>query len=117
MASGPIVLIWTSTLPSRCGSASRTTASTAPASESMVTTASAPRTASAISRTASTPSIASAFSGVRFQARTSCPAAARLRAIGAPMMPVPRTATRMGLSYPLTRKLPRINGCTRQKYV
>ena len=53
--------------------------------------------------------------GERFQARTSWPAAARLRAIGAPMIPVPRTATRMLASYPFTRKLPRMNGWIRQK--
>ena len=40
----------------------------------------------------------SAFSGVRFQALTSCPAAARFRAIGPPMIPVPSTAMRMGAS-------------------
>ena len=37
----------------------------------------------------------SAFSRERFQALTSWPAAARLRAIGAPMIPVPRNATRI----------------------
>ena len=49
------------------------------------------------SRRPCTPSSASgsAFSGERFQARTSWPGRARLRAIGAPMIPVPRTATRI----------------------
>src|SRR5439155_9579802 len=54
-----------------------------------------PRAASAgVSVTAmpSAPS-GSAFSRARFHARTSWPAARMLRAIGAPMMPVPRTAT------------------------
>ena len=61
----------------------------------MVTTASASRAASAGEPTGVTPSPASActFSGVRSHARTASPAAAQLRAIGAPMMPVPRTAT------------------------
>jgi hypothetical protein len=61
----------------------------------MVSTASAPRTASATEPAAVTPSIPSAFSAERFQAVTSWPAAARLRAIGAPMIPVPSTATRI----------------------
>ena len=61
----------------------------------MVTTASAPRTASAGVSTGVTPASARAraFSAVRFHARTSRPAVTQLRAIGAPMMPVPRNAT------------------------
>jgi hypothetical protein len=60
----------------------------------MVMTTSAPSVASTGSSATSMPSArnASAFSRVRFQALTSWPARARLRAMGAPMAPVPRTA-------------------------
>ena len=97
MAASPIVLIWASTAPSIAPSASSATASTAGASASIVTTTSAPATASATLPATVTPCSASgsAFSRERFQALTSWPAAARLRAIGAPMIPVPRTATRI----------------------
>src|SRR5262245_13737454 len=74
----------------------------------MVTTASALARASAGEPATVTPSSASgsARAAVRFQALTSSPARRRLRAIGAPMMPVPRTATRdtdsaMDAAYPL----------------
>src|SRR4051794_3940398 len=61
----------------------------------MVTTTSAPSTASGAVSATAMPSSASgsAFSLVRFHARTSWPAPAMLRAIAAPMIPVPRTAT------------------------
>jgi hypothetical protein len=60
----------------------------------MVSTTSAPAAASAGSSRTSTPSSrnAAALSGLRFQALTSWPARARLRAIGAPMTPVPSAA-------------------------
>ena len=44
-----------------------------------------------------------AFSRVRFQTTTSCSARARLRAIGAPMIPVPRNAIFMSLGVPRRR--------------
>src|SRR4051794_8266692 len=71
------------------------TSRTASADASIVITASALLTASAGGPAPSTPSPArgSAFSRVRFQAFVSTPAAARLRAIGPPMIPVPSTAT------------------------
>src|SRR3954452_2540979 len=69
------------------------------ASVSIVITNSASRTASAGVSARSAPSAAStlALSGVRFHTRTGKPAFSRLRAIGAPMMPVPRTATRSAI--------------------
>ena len=67
-------------------------AATASPSASTVTTTSAPATASSGEPATWTPSTASAFSRVRFHTRTSWPAAAVLRAIGAPMIPVPRKA-------------------------
>jgi len=96
VASIPTVLIWAQTAPSGKVS-SPATASTAEPSESMVTTTSASRTASSAVPATSTPCCASgsARSRLRFHARTSSPAAARLRAMGAPMIPVPRMATRM----------------------
>jgi hypothetical protein len=71
------------------------TSSTAAPSPSIVSTTSAPAAAAAGESATSTPSCASgsAFSRVRFHARTVMPALAMLRANGAPMMPVPRTAT------------------------
>ena len=44
----------------------------------------------------------SAFSRVRFQTVTSCPAAARFRAIGPPMIPVPKKAIFTGGTYKLS---------------
>lgn len=68
-------------------------AATSP-SASMVSTRSAPRAASAgESATVAKSLSGSAFARVRFQARTSKPAAASLRAIGVSMVPVPSTAT------------------------
>ena len=75
------------------------TASTVGPSASIVTRSSASATASAGVAAASAPR-PSARSSVRFHARTSCPASASRRAIGAPMIPVPRTATRMPGRYP-----------------
>ena len=74
--------------------ARRATSSTASASASIVSTTSAPAAAAAGSSRTSTPSSrnGAALSGLRFQARTSWPARARLRAIGAPMTPVPSAA-------------------------
>src|SRR4051794_33278081 len=66
---------------------------------SIVITNAASRTASAGVSARFAPSAAStrALSGVRFHTRTWKPAFSRLRAIGAPMMPVPRTATRSAI--------------------
>lgn len=86
----------TQAVPGRsAGSASRRTSSAAAPSYSMVRTTSASRTASAGVSATWAPSAArgSALARVRFQARTVCPARARLRAIAAPMIPVPRTLT------------------------
>ncbi len=71
------------------------TSSVAGPSYSTVRTTSASRTASAGEPATNAPSAArgSALARVRFQARTACPAFARLRAIAAPMIPVPRTLT------------------------
>lgn len=69
---------------------------TAAESESIVRTTSAPSAASNGLSASRTPSAASgsAFSRDRFQARTSIPDAAMLRAIGRPIVPpAPRTAT------------------------
>ena len=61
---------------------------------SMVSTISARAAASAeVSAIAATSLSAAALARVRFQTTTLKPAAARLRAIGAPMIPVPNTAT------------------------
>src|SRR5262249_27583664 len=76
------------------GSASFIVASTAAPSASIVTTTSAPATASSGLSATRAPS-PSARSRVRFQAETLWPLSARRRAIGAPMIPVPRTATRV----------------------
>src|SRR5215210_582677 len=94
VASRPTVLICAQTAPSG-NSRSPATASTAAPSASIVTTTSAPATASSGVSATATPSAVSgsARSRLRFHALTSRPAAARLRAMGAPMMPVPRTAT------------------------
>ena len=60
-----------------------------------MTTTSASATASATEPETVTPSSANgaAFSAVRFQARTVCPSRTSERAIPAPMIPVPSTAT------------------------
>jgi hypothetical protein len=88
--------------------ACRATSSTAPASESIVITTSAPSAAAAGSSRTSTPSSrsASALPGLRFQARTALPASARLRAIGAPMTPVPSTAM-VAMGWTLSGRLGR----------
>ena len=64
-------------------------------SKSMVITTSAPRTASAAESATVAPASASgsALSRVRFQTRSGIPAAAMLRAIPAPIVPVPSSAT------------------------
>src|SRR3954452_6332206 len=64
------------------------------ASYSMVTTRSAPSTASpGVAATVATSARRSALSAVRFQTRSGRPAAAMLRAMPAPMVPVPSRAT------------------------
>src|SRR4051794_31108147 len=92
----PTVDICAHTVPPARSRPSMTSCTASPLA-SMVTTTSASRTASAGASQTSMPAPASgsAFSRERFQARTSCPAAAMLRAMGAPMIPVPRTATRI----------------------
>jgi hypothetical protein len=95
------MLVWSQTAPSGTDSAAcAITARTAAVSVSMVITNAASRTASAGVSARSAPSAAStrALSGVRFHTRTWKPAFSRLRAIGAPMIPVPRTATRSAIS-------------------
>ena len=70
-----------------------TAASTSGVSGTMVMTMPAARPTSAGEAATVTPSArsASAFAAVRLKAMTGKPAFARLRAIGAPMMPVPTT--------------------------
>src|SRR3954452_5941439 len=84
------------------GAASRMTSSTAAPSVSIVTTTSAPVIAAAGSSATDTPCSTSgrALSVVRFHAVTSWPASARWRAIGAPMMPVPRKVILMAPGLP-----------------
>jgi hypothetical protein len=92
------VLICAQVAPRQASITGRIVSSTASASLSMVTTTSAPEAALDGSSAISMPLSASgsARSRVRFHALTSSPAgAAMLRAIGKPMMPVPRTATRI----------------------
>ena len=97
--STPTVLIWTQTAsgPSvdRAPSGPVITCSTAAPSVSMVISTSTSAAAAAGEVATSAPSAASSsvLAGVRFQTRTRIPARSRLRAIGAPMVPVPSTAT------------------------
>ena len=71
-------------------------------SETHVSTASAPFAASAGVAARAAPSAASGSSRsrVRLCTVTSCPASIRWRAIGAPIVPSPITATRMPRAYP-----------------
>src|SRR5690242_2804890 len=95
VAAIPTVLDWIQSASSRIDSSappSVITLSTAEPSASIVTTMSAPLTASAGESATGAPR-PSAFSRVRFHTRVSNPAAAMFFAMGAPMMPVPRTAT------------------------
>ena len=93
VAAIPTVLDWIqiafSPAPS---SASPATSATTRPSGSIVSMNAVPRTASAGVSATVTPAIASAAARVRFQTRTSNPAFAKFRAIGAPMVPVPSTA-------------------------
>lgn len=92
----PTVLVWSHRAPDGSASAAcRIACRTASPSRSIVRTTSAPSTASAGVPVTRAPSAASgsALARVRFQTRTSRPALARLRAIAAPMIPVPSTAT------------------------
>jgi len=91
----PIVLVCTQTAPdASAGSARAALSSTALASLSIVIRRSQPVAASRGSPNSSTPCSrsGSARSAVRFHTRTAKPARARLRAIGSPMVPVPRSA-------------------------
>ena len=91
----PTVLCCSQTVSApSAGPASVIALATLSTSYSMVSTMSAPSTASRIEpATVATSASGSALAAVRFQTRTGSPAAAMLRAIPAPMVPVPRTAT------------------------
>jgi hypothetical protein len=106
--SNPTVDICSHVIPpvSACPAHSRT----ASASVSIVSSRSAPAPASVGEPATNAPVSASgrAFSGVRFHTRTANPTAQRLRAIGAPMMPVPSTAT--VVSEAMVPRLPRAHG-------
>src|SRR5581483_8298995 len=101
----PIVLICTHVAPGAIAeSAAPALSSTATVSLSMVTSNSLSAAASRGSATTVTPSPSSgrARSSVRFQARISKPAPARFRAIGRPIVPVPRNASVvMVRAYPI----------------
>src|SRR5215472_9578422 len=91
------VLVWAHSTPSgAAGRAAVITSATESPSHSIVTTASTPATAPAAVAATCAPSAASGADrpGDRFHAMTSRPDRSRLRAIPAPMMPVPSTATR-----------------------
>jgi hypothetical protein len=100
VACRPTVLIWihTASGPSAVSAPSTPliAAATASPSVSMVirNSASAAAPAGVAATLAPCPASASAFRRVRFHTVTSNPARSRLRAMGAPMAPVPRTATR-----------------------
>src|SRR5262249_49258866 len=95
----PTVLIWTqmASRPAarKAPAGPDITDSTAAPSVSMVISTAAPAAASAglLDRYAPSATSGAAFSGVRFHTRTSNPARSRSRTIGAPMVPVPNTAT------------------------
>ena len=96
------------------GRARRATSSTASASASMVRTTSAPAAADSGSSRTSTPSSrrGCALSGLRFHARTSWPARARLRAMGAPITPVPNAAmVAMSGTLPFSPSTPSPSRC------
>src|SRR5439155_10262600 len=82
--------------------ASSTTAATEPAANRLATPTSPPSTAPPGSSAPVAPASASgsALVRVRFQTRTSWPAANQLRAIAPPMIPVPRTASVMATCLP-----------------
>ena len=96
--SSPTVAIWIHTDPgcsdARAPSGPVIASSTASPSASIVSIRSAPSAASAGDDACLAPSAArgAALSAVRFHTDTTKPAASRLRAIGAPILPVPRTA-------------------------
>ena len=76
-----------------------------------------PRAASSGLSATSAPSFSSgsAFSRERFQTRTSMPAERKLRAIAAPMIPVPRTAIALSFAISLCVSLledASSDGCT-----
>jgi hypothetical protein len=97
--STPMVLIWIHTAPGdSTGSAPAgpvIACATAAPSASMVISTSAPSAAAAGWGAWHAPwaTSASALAGVRFHTRTAYPARSRLRAMGAPIVPVPRTAS------------------------
>ena len=99
VASMPTVLIW---IQSGSESIEPIVSSTALPSVSIVSTTSASRAASAGESATVAPLTRSALSRVRFQTTTSWPARARFSAIGAPIVPVPRTAIFTGSGYPAT---------------
>src|ERR1039457_4555983 len=97
------VAIWIHTEPARIASRAPSgpliVSSTAAPSASIVSTTSAFFAASAGegARRAPSSTRGAALAAVRFQTDTGKPAASRLRAIGAPMLPVPSTATVVAL--------------------
>src|SRR4051794_6398606 len=106
----PTVLICSQTAssPSESSVCPATSATTSP-SGSIVSIASAPATASAGVSATSRP-VCSARSWFRFQTRTAIPASATLRAIGAPIVPVPSTATTTLAPAQLARRGLRLRG-------
>src|SRR5215218_5658038 len=91
-----MVLLCIQMAPSRiAGRNSAATASTASASNNIVSTTSASRTAAAGSDAASAPASASGFvfSALRFHTVTRIPDRSSERAMAAPIVPVPSTAT------------------------
>ena len=105
-AGAPTVPIWIQTAPA--GSAARapsgppSTASVTGPSASIVTSTSTSAAAASGVSAACTPSAASAsaLAGVRFHATTGSPARARLRAMGAPIVPVPSSAMVISIDDP-----------------
>ena len=95
MPSGPTVALCSQTPSPSAPVSSSPFASTESTSKSMVIATSAPCTASPTESATVMPSSAngSAFERVRFHARTSCPSRFSERAMPAPMVPVPITAT------------------------
>jgi hypothetical protein len=94
--SAPTMLVWSQTAPSGTGSAAcPITARTAEPSMSIViTNAASHRVGGRLGQVRPSAASTRALSAVRFHTRTWKPAFSKLRAIGAPMIPVPRNAIR-----------------------
>src|SRR5580765_4147911 len=91
----------------------KSTTSTAFVSETHIQTTSAPLAASAGDSAVRAPSIL--LPGVRFQTATSFPAFTRFAAIGRPIMPSPKNATRIAISHRSVIDLARERPVARQK--